>query len=68
VTPINVNLRRFRDAAGLTQMQLSERAGVRQATISDLETGNAERIAFSTIEKLCRALSIKPGDLLELSR
>lgn len=66
VTPIRLTLKDARDAAGLTQSELAERVGVRQATISDLETGKSGRIDLDVIERLCRVLKIEPGDLIVL--
>lgn len=65
MTPIRVNLRTLRKARRLTQQALGERAGVRQATISDLEAGRTKRIGLDVIERLCAALGVQPGHLLE---
>jgi transcriptional regulator with XRE-family HTH domain len=65
VTPIRVTLRAAREAKGLTQAQLAALVDVRQATISDLETGKSGRIDLEVLDKLCRVLGVEPGDLLE---
>jgi|SRR5690606_21211985 len=44
---------------GLTQMQLSEMSGVRQATISQLSRGHIERLHIPTLEKIAWALGIE---------
>ena len=60
------NLRRFRHAAGLTQQQLADVCGMRQADICDAEQGkgvlthSAERIL-----SVCVALGVSPGALLD---
>lgn len=64
VTPIRITLREARKTAGLTQVQLAKRAGVRQATVSDLETGKPGRIDLEVLDSLCRVLGLEPGDLL----
>jgi putative transcriptional regulator len=64
LSPIVIKLREAREAAGLTQTQLADRAEVRQATISELENGNTRRIDFDVLDRLCRALRLEPGDLL----
>jgi len=68
VSPIRVTLRALRQEADLTQVELAERARVRQATISSLEQGNVTRLDLPVIEKLCitlgEALGKKPGDLI----
>ena len=53
----------WRQAAGLTQAQLGEKAGVRAATISDMETGIGNP-RLSTIIALADALMLDPGDIL----
>ena len=65
MTPIYVRLRKFREAAGLSQLALGELAGVRQATISELETGKTRRIDMDVLDRLCAALNVTPGELLE---
>ena len=65
VSPISVTLRNAREAAGLTQVQLAEKADVRQASISELETGKTRRVDLDVLDRLCGALGVQPGDLLE---
>ncbi len=45
--------------------ELSERVGITMANISNLKTGKARAVRFSTLEAICRALDCQPGDLLE---
>lgn len=59
------NLRRLRLAAGLTQAQLSERSGVHQTTIADLERGAMSGARDATLERLAGALGVRKGDLVE---
>ena len=66
VTPLTLRLRELREREELTQAQLAEKAGVRQATVSDLETGKTRRVDFDILERLAKALGVKnPGELLE---
>ena len=65
MTPLVVNIREWREKRGLTQIQLAEAVGARQATISDFETGKTRRIELDLLEALARALKCKPADLLE---
>ena len=65
MTPVVLRLKEWREKRGLTQAQLAEAVGVRQATISDLETGKSRRIELDTFEALAHVLRCKPGDLLE---
>lgn len=68
VSPISVTLERARRKAGLTQSQLADRADVRQATISELETGRARRVSLDVLDRLCKVLGVEPGDLLRRER
>ena len=45
--------------------ELSERVGITLANLSNLKTGKARAIRFSTLVALCDALDCQPGDLLE---
>jgi len=65
---IVLRLRELRLARGLSQQELSERAGVRQAAISELESGVRRRIDLDQLERLCLALGVQPGELLERDR
>jgi putative transcriptional regulator len=65
LTVLRFRLRDVREARGLTQAQLAERIGVRQATISDLETGKARVLRFSLLDALCGALNSTPAELME---
>lgn len=55
-------LARHRAAAGMTQTELAEKAGIRQTHVSKLELGQVEP-RLATITKLARALGI---DIIEL--
>jgi transcriptional regulator with XRE-family HTH domain len=56
-----MNLRDMRKRAGYTQARLSEVAGVRAATISDLETGRITEPHYTTVVRLARALDVAPS-------
>ncbi|ETA79154.1 helix-turn-helix domain-containing protein [Youngiibacter fragilis] len=45
--------------------ELSERVGITLSNISNLKTGKARAIRFSTLEAICRALECQIGDILE---
>ena len=45
--------------------ELSERVGITLANISVLKNGRAKAIRIETLDKICRALDCKPGDILE---
>ena len=44
--------------------ELSQRVGISMANLSNLKTGKARAIRFSTLTALCRELDCQPGDLL----
>ena len=46
---------------------LAEQVNITIANLSNLKTGKAKAIRFSTLEKLCRVLDCQPGDILEYS-
>lgn len=58
------NLRVARRQAGLTQEELSYRAGLHRTEIAHLECGKREP-RISTLVKLVGALSVPPDQLLE---
>jgi transcriptional regulator with XRE-family HTH domain len=61
---LTLNLKVCRERKELSQAQLAKAAGVRQATISRLETGKSRRIELDLLEKLAAVLGVKPASLL----
>lgn len=59
------SLRRFRKKAGLTQGSLGQRAQVRQATISELETGSGAKLetVFAILSALDLELVVRPRQI-----
>jgi len=55
---LGVILRRFRRMRDYTQAELAKRAGVRQGTISQVETG-LEAVKLTTVMDLLRALDLE---------
>lgn len=45
--------------------ELCEKVGITAANLSNLKTGKARAIRFTTLDAICRALDCQPGDLLE---
>jgi transcriptional regulator with XRE-family HTH domain len=60
---LGANIRRIRRAAGLSQMELSDRCGLHFSEISRLERGRRDA-RLSTIVKLAQGLGVAPADLL----
>ena len=61
---LGANLRAARKKLRLTQEQVSERSGVHATEISRIEAGKRDP-QVSTVEKLARAVELRPGQLLE---
>ena len=59
-----IQLRRHREAAGLTQEELAERAALAAAAISALERGLRQHPSPHTVEALARALELSSGERL----
>ncbi len=64
MTPIVLRVKELRTAQGLTQKQLAERAKIRQATVSKLESGRLKSVDLEVLEKLAKALGCDPGYLI----
>ncbi len=47
--------------------ELAENVGITNANLSNLKTGKAKAIRFSTLEKICHVLKCQPGNILEYS-
>ncbi|MDR1512239.1 MAG: helix-turn-helix transcriptional regulator [Propionibacteriaceae bacterium] len=46
-------------------VDLSDEVGITLANLSNLKTGKARAIRFTTLAAICEALDCQPGDLLE---
>ena len=57
-------VRMLRKSRQLTQVQLAALLGVKQNTVSDLETGKNDGMSAHTLESLCRVLVTTPGFIL----
>ena len=51
----------------MSSAALAENVGITPANLSNLKTGKAKAVRFSTLEAICRALDCQPGDVLEYS-
>ena len=45
--------------------ELAENVGITTANMSNIKTGKAKAIRFSTLEGICKVLKCQPGDILE---
>lgn len=55
---LGASLRRHRRSLGLTQAQVSAKAGIRQGTVSQIENG-LETVKLRTVMDLLRALDLE---------
>jgi len=58
------NLKAARLKLRLTQEQVAERSGVHSTEVSRIEAGKRDP-QVSTVEKLAKAVKVRPGELLE---
>lgn len=58
------NIRRYRERHGWTQAELARRLAVSQAHVANLELGSKVP-SLAMLDRLARALRVKPGRLLE---
>ncbi len=61
--PVSIRIGELAKAQGLTIKALAERAGVAYNTAHSLYTGRATRIDLDTLDRMCAALQVQPGDL-----
>ncbi len=62
--PPYLRIRELREARGWSQVELADRAGVRQATISAIERRTTRSVDFAVLEQLADALGVDPGFLI----
>jgi len=65
MTPIRLRVRELRDARGWSQAKLAEIAGVRPATISEIESGASTAVHFATLERVADALGVDAAVLID---
>jgi transcriptional regulator with XRE-family HTH domain len=61
---LGTNLREARKKLGLTQEQVAQRSGVHSTEVSRIEGGKRDP-KVSTLERLAKAVEVKPGRLLD---
>jgi len=64
VGKLGPNLRQARLKLELSQEQVAERSGVHATEVSRIEAGKRDP-RVSTVERLARAVEMRPGQLLE---
>ncbi len=67
VLPIRFRLHELLEARpDVSQAELARRAGLSNTTINEIALNKTKRISLATIEAICAALGVTPGDLFEL--
>ncbi|MBP5972493.1 helix-turn-helix transcriptional regulator [Brasilonema sp. CT11] len=61
------NLRKYREAAKISQEELADISGLHRTYVSSVERGE-RNISIDNIERLANALNLKPSILLESDR
>lgn len=62
---IKVNLGKVMIDKKISLNKLAEDVGITVANLSNLKTGKAKAIRFSTLEAICKTLKCQPSDILE---
>jgi putative transcriptional regulator len=62
---IRFSLDKLMKKRGLEQRDVVEISGINRNTIKALANNANNRIDFPTLDKLCRALDVLPGELIE---
>ena len=63
MTKLHHNIRRLKEAAGLTGTEAARRTGISQGTWSDIECGRNRNPTPKTLEKIAAALDCTIADL-----
>ena len=62
---IRIHLSRLLGERRMTQTELSQKTGIRIATINELYHEVAERVNLKHLDKICTALGCELGELIE---
>ena len=68
MTPLELKLREYREKKGLSQAQLAKLAKVRQAAISDIETGKRRSVDLDALDRIAKVLGVNASTLLAEKR
>ena len=64
MTPITLRVKELREAKGWSQAELADKAGIRRATVSAIESNQTTGVDFETLERMAKALGCDPGYLI----
>lgn len=64
-TMIMNRLSRILGERRMSVRELQRRTGLAYVTVYNLYSGKSNRVDFETLNKICQALGVQPGDILE---
>lgn len=64
---IGSKIKQKRKSLNLTQLELAEKVGLTESSISRYESGKIATMPTSTVNKICRELHIEPAELLGIT-
>lgn len=64
MSKLGEKIKKLRESYGMTIKDLSDKSGVGQSTISEIETGKAKNPKSETLSKLAKALNVTVDSLL----
>lgn len=64
---IGLKIKEKRKSLNLTQLELADKVGLTESSISRYESGKIATMPTSTINKICSVLRIEPSELLGLT-
>ena len=64
---IGLKIKQKRKSLSLTQLQLAEKVGLTESSISRYEGGKISTMPTSTINKICKVLNLEPAELLGIT-
>lgn len=65
---ITLRVKTLREAAGLSQTALADKAGIRRATIIEIEKGRTTGVDFAVLDRLAVALGVDAAMLVVHTR
>lgn len=64
---IGAKIKQKRKSLNLTQLELADKVGLTESSISRYESGKIATMPTSTVNKICTVLNIEPAELLGIT-
>ena len=64
---IGIKIKQKRKSLSLTQLELADKVGLTESSISRYESGKISTMPTSTVNKICKVLNIEPAELLGIT-